>query len=274
VLLYNVLAAEPGGPAALESATVDYINTGEEQQDEEEAEEKDHDGLQAVKDGEIDEQGDIAVGVAAVKLGRTGSAGSAADGPAVRFDRLDIRVGTVAAAASIAAADTLLCITVELGGGEQRQVVSGLAASYRTPAALVGTHALVVCNVAPRELCGLRSEAGLLVAYFGEPERRELVLPAAAAVAGEPLRLQQRGQGREARSCRLREPAAPPDLLIDLSAAGGRGAPNAWKDCAGLLAVAPETGELLMGGVALRTVAGPCTVGPAAAASATGCTFR
>ena len=84
----------------------------------------------------------------------------------------------MAAVAPIAAATTLLCLTVELpvpaGGTEQRQVVSGLAVDY-TAAELLARSVLVVCNVAPRELVGLRSEAGLLVAYFGSPERRELV---------------------------------------------------------------------------------------------------
>ena len=262
LLLYDSILEEPNGVAALEAATTDP-SVGK-----------------CWSNSTV-----MADGVDGAPLGRTGSAGGATIAACAAFDRLDIRVGTVVTAAPIPIATTLVCLTVELPAAgqletsgeirktERRQVVSGLAMEY-TPAELLQRRVLVVCNVAPRELCGLRSEAGLLCAYYGaSPERRELVRPAATAQPGEPLRMSETTATTKDLGT-LRPPAGPPDLLIDLSAglAAEGGTANAWEDCAAMLAVARDTGNLLLNGVELRTASGTCSVGSEAAAQ--GCSFR
>jgi tRNA-binding EMAP/Myf-like protein len=260
LLLYDRIVAEPNGVAALEAATTNPAIEGKSK----------------VMADELD----------GALLGRTGSAGGTTIVAAcAAFDRLDIRVATVVTVAPIAMAHTLLCLTVEmpavsLGASEEiqqterKQVVSGLAKEY-TPAELLQRPVLVICNVAPREICGLRSEAGLLCAYYGtSPEHRELVRPAATAQPGEPLRISTTAEATSDPDAALRAPTGPPDLLIDLSAglAAEGGAANAWEDCAAMLAVARDTGALLLNGVELRTVGGTCSVGSEAAAE--GCSFR
>ncbi len=266
LLLYDSIAAEPNSAAALEAATTDPTV-----------------GCLAVhRNGKAH-----AVQDGGAPCGRTVSVGGTTSAACAAFDRLDIRVGTVVAATPIATTNSLLCLTVELPpvletvGSQQmerRQVVSGLATEY-TPAELLQRRVLVVCNVAPRELCGLRSEAGLLCAYYGAcPERRELVRPAATAQPGEPLRMSATTTtaipSQHTYHLSLRAPAGPPDLLIDLSAglAAECGAANAWEECAAMLAVSHDTGVLLLNGVELCTASGICSVSSEAASA--GCSFR
>jgi len=263
LLLYDSIAAEPAGLASLEAATTDSnLDTPS------------NDNTKLCK-----------TDTPAPRIGRTGSASDTTS--FTTFDRMDIRVGNIVAATPVVTANTLLCLTVELPGApsetggtgvkrERRQVVSGLAMEY-SPAELLQKRVLVVCNVAPKELCGLRSEAGLLVAYFGEcPERRELVQPAAAAEPGEPLRLATTRTATTEQTCthHLRTPTSPPDLLIDLSAGltAEGGIANAWEECVARLSAAHDTGELQFNGVTLRTASGSCMVSHEAAAE--GCTFR
>ncbi len=66
------------------------------------------------------------------------------------FQKLDLRIARVAAASTVAGADKLLQLTLDLGG-EQRNVFSGIRSAYQ-PEQLVGRLVLMVANLEPRKM--------------------------------------------------------------------------------------------------------------------------
>lgn len=78
------------------------------------------------------------------------------------FQRLDLRIGKVVAAERVQRARKLLLLKVDLGG-EVRTLVAGLAEHY-TPEQLVGKEVVVVANLEPKVVLGLKSEGMLLAA--------------------------------------------------------------------------------------------------------------
>ena len=87
-----------------------------------------------------------------------------------QFTRIDLRAVTILQAAAVAGSDRLLQLTVDLGAGECRQVVAGIAGFYK-PEELAGRQVLFVANLKPVKLRGLLSEGMLLAAEDdrGEP---------------------------------------------------------------------------------------------------------
>lgn len=77
------------------------------------------------------------------------------------FARLDLRVGTVVAAAPLRDADRLYAVSVDIGEAEPRPVVAGLAEHF-TPEELVGRQVVLVANLAPRTLRGAVSHGMIL----------------------------------------------------------------------------------------------------------------
>lgn len=82
------------------------------------------------------------------------------------FARVDLRVAQITAAQKIEGADKLLQLKVDIGG-EERQVVAGIAKHYQ-PESLVGKRCLFVANLKPAKLRGIRSEGMLLAASDAE----------------------------------------------------------------------------------------------------------
>lgn len=82
------------------------------------------------------------------------------------FDKLDLRVGEIVQAEKHPKADKLLVFQVKMGN-EVRQIISGVAASFR-PEECVGRKVIIVANLAPRKLRGLESKGMLLFADNGE----------------------------------------------------------------------------------------------------------
>jgi methionyl-tRNA synthetase len=78
------------------------------------------------------------------------------------FEKLDLRVATITAAAPVPKADRLLQLTLDLGF-ETRTVVSGIA-QYYAPEAIVGQQVVLVANLAPRKLRGVLSQGMVLMA--------------------------------------------------------------------------------------------------------------
>lgn len=79
------------------------------------------------------------------------------------FAKLDLRVAEVLAATAVPKTDKLLELTLDLGGGEQRTVVSGIAGSY-TPEDVVGRQIVLIANLKPAKLRGIVSQGMILVA--------------------------------------------------------------------------------------------------------------
>jgi methionyl-tRNA synthetase len=82
-----------------------------------------------------------------------------------QFKTVELRVATVKTAEAHPNADRLLVLRVDVGG-EERQIVAGIRASY-DPAALVGRQVVVVTNLEPAMLRGVESQ-GMILAAPGE----------------------------------------------------------------------------------------------------------
>ncbi len=99
------------------------------------------------------------------------------------FEAIDLRVGVITAAEKIPKTAKLLKLAVEVGQAEPRTIVSGIAAHYPDPAALVGQRVLVLVNLAPRKIKGIESQGMLLLAEDASG-RLSLMQPDAAVQPG------------------------------------------------------------------------------------------
>ena len=82
------------------------------------------------------------------------------------FGRVKLRVAVVEACEPVPKADKLLKLTLD-AGREKRQVVSGIAPWY-APQELVGKHLVLVANLKPAKLRGVKSEGMILAAGDGK----------------------------------------------------------------------------------------------------------
>jgi methionyl-tRNA synthetase len=95
----------------------------------------------------------------------------AADG-LITFDQVmavQLKTAVVLEAEKIEGADKLLKLQIDLGE-EKRQLVAGIALHY-TPEELVGKTIVVVANLKPAKLRGVKSEGMLLAASIGDDLR-------------------------------------------------------------------------------------------------------
>ncbi len=79
------------------------------------------------------------------------------------FKQVELRAGRIVAAAAIPKAKKLVHLTVDLGEAQPRSIVAGIAEKYG-PAELVGRQVVVVANLAPATIRGVRSEGMILAA--------------------------------------------------------------------------------------------------------------
>jgi len=79
------------------------------------------------------------------------------------FRRVRLKVGTILSAEPIPKATELLKLTVDLGEGKPRQLVAGIAEHY-APERLAGRQIVLVANLEPATVRGIRSEGMLLAA--------------------------------------------------------------------------------------------------------------
>lgn len=93
------------------------------------------------------------------------------------FDNTELRVGTVLSAEKVKKSEKLLHLSVDMGNGEIRSIVSGIA-KYYEPDAVVGKRVVVVANLKPCKLCGILSE-GMILCASDEKGRLCFVSPEA-----------------------------------------------------------------------------------------------
>jgi methionyl-tRNA synthetase len=84
------------------------------------------------------------------------------------FQKIDLRIARIVAAAAVPDAKKLLRLTLSLGGTETRNVFAGIKAHYE-PERLVGRLVVMVANLAPRQMKFGVSE-GMVVAAGGDGE--------------------------------------------------------------------------------------------------------
>ncbi len=80
------------------------------------------------------------------------------------FEKLDIRVGTVTSCEKVKKSKKLLKFHIDDGTTDGRTILSGIAAYYEDPSALVGKQVLFVANFEPRKMMGEESQGMILSA--------------------------------------------------------------------------------------------------------------
>jgi methionyl-tRNA synthetase len=85
------------------------------------------------------------------------------------FAKIDFRVAKIVSAEPVEGADKLLKLTLDVGGAS-RTVFAGIKSAY-DPAQLVGRHAVVVANLAPRKMRFGTSEGMILAASWDAPDK-------------------------------------------------------------------------------------------------------
>ena len=82
------------------------------------------------------------------------------------FARLDLRIGKVLECGFVEGSDKLLRFLLDAGELGQRQIFSGIRASYAEPDTLVGRKVVFIANLAPRKMRFGLSEGMILSAGF------------------------------------------------------------------------------------------------------------
>lgn len=85
------------------------------------------------------------------------------------FAKVQLRTAKVIEASRVEGADRLLRLRIE-SGGEERQIVSGIARWY-TPESLAGKSIVIVANLRPAKIRGIESAGMLLAAKEGDTLR-------------------------------------------------------------------------------------------------------
>lgn len=82
------------------------------------------------------------------------------------FKKLDLRIGKVENVEDVEGMDRLYKLTVNLGR-ERKTLLAGLKETHQ-PYELLGKSVVVVTNLEPREIRGIRSQGMLLAAVSGD----------------------------------------------------------------------------------------------------------
>jgi methionyl-tRNA synthetase len=99
------------------------------------------------------------------------------------FQKMDLRVGTIKAAEGIPDSKKLIRLTVDTG--DERTVVAGIKGHYRDED-LVGMQVLVVTNLKPVTLMGVKSQGMILAA--SDASGLHLLIPDSRTTSGSEVR--------------------------------------------------------------------------------------
>lgn len=97
--------------------------------------------------------------------------------------KVEIKVGQILSAEKIPDTDKLLKLSVDLGEGSPRQIVSGISLYFADCSVLVGRKCMFVANLEPRTICGFESQ-GMILAVATEDENFSLISPNDTIPAG------------------------------------------------------------------------------------------
>lgn len=81
------------------------------------------------------------------------------------FKKVVLKVGKILEVEEHPKADKLYIIKVDIGNNEIRTIVAGIKEHYKDKNYLIGKNVVVVSNLSPREIRGVKSE-GMLLASF------------------------------------------------------------------------------------------------------------
>lgn len=100
------------------------------------------------------------------------------------FSKMDLRVGRITKAESVAGSKNLIKMLIDVGG-ENRQAVAGVA-QYYSPKELEGKQVAVIVNLQPKRMFGIESNVMILAA---EDEKAvSVLLPDRPVKVGSKIR--------------------------------------------------------------------------------------
>ena len=102
------------------------------------------------------------------------------------FQKLDLRVARIIKAEAVLGSEKLLRLELDLGELEMRQIISGIAKSYK-PEDLVGKEIVIVANLEPRQILSLESQ-GMLLAAGKKDDGIVLLVPEKSVEPGSKIR--------------------------------------------------------------------------------------
>jgi methionine--tRNA ligase beta chain len=91
------------------------------------------------------------------------------------FQKIDLRVGKIKSVEEVEGLDKILKLTVDLGELGERIILAGVKGAYR-PNELLERSIVIVANLEPREIKGIKSE-GMLLAVTDDEDRPILLIP-------------------------------------------------------------------------------------------------
>jgi methionyl-tRNA synthetase len=83
------------------------------------------------------------------------------------FSKVEVKTGRIISCENVEGSDKLLKLQIDLGNGDVRQIVSGIAKFYK-PEDTVDRHVLVASNLKPATLMGIESQGMLLSVKVGK----------------------------------------------------------------------------------------------------------
>jgi methionine--tRNA ligase beta chain len=105
--------------------------------------------------------------------------------PFEEFTKMDLRIGNITKAEAVSQSRNLIKMTIDVGGGELRQAVAGIA-QYYSAKELEGKHVAVIANLQPKKMFGIESNVMILAA---EDEKTvSVLLPDRPVKAGSKIR--------------------------------------------------------------------------------------
>jgi len=101
------------------------------------------------------------------------------------FSKMDLRVGKITKAELVPQSKNLIKLLIDIGGGELRQAMAGIAQYYSTKE-LEGKQVAVIANLQPRRIFGVESTVMILAA---EDEKTvSMLLPDRPVKVGSKIR--------------------------------------------------------------------------------------
>ena len=101
------------------------------------------------------------------------------------FSQMDLRIGKIIKAEPVAGSKNLIKMLIDVGGGENRQAVAGIAQHYSSKE-LEGKQVAVIVNLQPKRMFGLESNVMILAA---EDEKTvSVLLPDRSVKVGSKIR--------------------------------------------------------------------------------------
>jgi methionyl-tRNA synthetase len=103
------------------------------------------------------------------------------------FKKIEIKIGEILSAEKVPDTDKLLRLSVAMGEEAPRQIVSGIAAHFPAPSALVGKKCAFAANLEPRVIRGLESN-GMILAVSAEDGKFSLLEVSSDMPAGSVIK--------------------------------------------------------------------------------------